>query len=434
MLKLFRNCLLAVTVLLVSTDAFAVIRIEIDEGVVVKVPIAIVPFGQSPDNVLDPLDYSLDQVIRSDLERSGLFEPIQPDLFLSHPSKSEDIDFVDWKLIQVDYLLIGTVELQDDKYRVVSRLYDVLGQQQIFGVQYIVGQSQLRQTVHRIANKVFESITGRKSSFHTQILYTTTRQENGNGLIHSLFYSDYDGHNPQKVLESNYPIFSPTWSPDSKQIAYSLLEPDRSRIYVQTLGTGAREVIAEFKGHNRSPNWSPDGRMIAFTLSRGGNSDIYILDLKNRKLRQLTRNTQIDTEASWSPDGEHIIFTSNRGKNAQIYRKSLSPNSRSERVTIAGKSNSGARYHPSGNELALITSESGSSRVAIYDLKSNALKVVSSTYIDDSINFSPHGDMLIYVVEGQDRHLRILSPDGSTQSRIAVNGGVVKQVSWETNQ
>ena len=434
MLNLIRNCLLVGTFLLISATSSDIIRIEIDEGVVVKVPVAVVPFGQIPDEVLGELDYSLDDVIRNDLERSGLFEPIRPSLFLSSPTKSEDIDFNDWRLIQVDYLLIGTVELQDGQYRVVSRLYDVLGQQQIFGVQYEVGESQLRQTMHRIANKVHESITGRKSSFHTQILYTTTAQTNANSLIHRLYYSDYDGHNPQQVLESNYPIFSPTWSSDSSQIAYSLLEPEHSRIYVQTLTTGAREVIAEFEGHNRAPSWSPDGKMLAFTISRDGNSDIYILDLTTRKLRQLTKNIQIDTEASWSPDGEHIIFTSNRGKNAQIYKKSLDSNSRSERVTVVGKSNSGARYHPSENKLALITSESNSSRVAIYDLDLNELNVVSSTYIDDSINYSPHGDMLIYVVEGQDRHLRILSPDGSTQSRIAVKGGVVKQVSWETNQ
>ncbi len=436
MFNLFRKCLFVVTAILLSMEAFAVIRIDIDEGVVVKVPIAIVPFGSTEDEFLNSLDFSLDKVIRDDLFRSGLFETISPELFLSNPSRNQDVDFTDWRLIQADFLLIGRVEKQGDQYRVVSRFYDVLGQQQIFGVQYTVDDALLlRQTVHLIANKVYTSITGRKSSFHTQILYTTTSQNAAGDLSHKLYYSDYDGYNPRRVLESSYPIFSPTWSTDSSQIAYSLLEPSGSRIYVQTLATGQREIIAEFDGHNRAPSWSPDGRIMAFTRSQAGNSDIYLLELSTRKLQRLTKSVQIDTEPAWSPDGKYVIFTSNRGKNAQIYRKSIhSIDEHSERLTISGVSNSGAKYHPDGNKLTLVTNESNTSRVALYDLKSNELRVVSSTNIDDSVNFSPHGDMLIYIVEGQDRHLRILSPDGATHSRIKVEEGVIKQVSWETKK
>ena len=430
MLKICRKLLIATGLLAVCANAYALVTIEIDEGVERGVPIAVVPFGV--DEGIE-LEHILDDVIRNDLARTGRFDPIPPIKFLSFPTTFEQITFNDWRLIKVDYVVIGSVSsMGDGSYKVISRLFDAYEQKQIFGNQYIAKASQLRNIAHQIANNVYESVTGSKSSFHSKIAFTSTVQSSQGKPEHRLYVADYDGYNAQILLKTNDPILSPTWSPDSKQIAYSILEAHQTKIYIQTVATGNRRVVAEFEGQNRSPSWSPDGRKIAFANSIKGNSDVFILTLEDGTVTRLTNHREIDTEPAWSPDGKYIVFTSNRGKNAQIYRIRARENAEAKRITLEGESNSGARYSPSGKQLILISNQGNGNQVAIYDFKAQSIKIVSSTSIDDSAIFSSNGDMLMYIVEGGDRHISILSPNGKIQSRIEVAAGSVKQVAWES--
>ena len=430
MLKICRKLLIATGLLAVCANAYALVTIEIDEGVERGVPIAVVPFGV--DEGIE-LEHILDDVIRNDLARTGRFDPIPPTEFLSFPTTFEQITFNDWRLIKVDYVVIGSVSsMGDGSYKVISRLFDAYEQKQIFGNQYMAKASQLRNIAHQIANNVYESVAGSKSSFHSKIAFTSTVQSSQGKPEHRLYVADYDGHNAQILLKTNDPILSPTWSPDSKQIAYSILEAHQTKIYIQTVATGDRRVVAEFEGQNRSPSWSPDGRKIAFANSNKGNSEVFILTLEDGTVTRLTNHRQIDTEPAWSPDGEYIVFTSNRGKNAQIYRIQARKNAEAKRITLEGESNSGARYSPSGKQLILISNQGNGNQVAIYDFKAQSIKIVSSTSIDDSAIFSSNGDMLMYIVEGGDRHISILSPNGKIQSRIEVAAGSVKQVAWES--
>ena len=430
MLNLWPKLMIAIGLLAVCVNSYALITIEIDEGVERAVPIAVVPFGV--DEGIE-LEHIVDDVIRNDLARTGRFDPKPPIEFLSFPTTIDQITFVDWQLIKVDYVVIGSVSsMGDGSYKVISRLFDAYEQKQIFGNQYMANASQLRSIAHQIANNVYENVTGSKSSFHSKIAVTAKAQSSQGQPEHRLYVADYDGHNSQILLKTNDPILSPTWSPDSKQIAYSILKAHQTKVYIQTVATGDRHVVAEFEGQNSSPSWSPDGQKIAFANSNKGNSEIYILTLEDGTVTRITNHRLIDTEPAWSPDGKFIVFTSNRGKNAQIYRIRARKNANAERITLEGESNSGARYSPSGKQLILISNQGNGNQVAIYDFKVQTIKIVSSTTIDDSANFSPNGDMLIYIVEGEDRHINILSPDGKMQSRIQGVAGAVKQVAWES--
>ncbi len=412
--------------------AFAVFTIEIDEGVVRGIPIAIVPFG---GDAADQFLRSADRIISDDLTRTGRFDPIGEDQHLSKPTSAEEIRFVDWQLIKADYVLIGRVESVEDRvgnFRIITRLYDSFEQKQVFGVQFIATADQMRVIAHRIANAVFENITGQKSSFESRIVYTTTIPNGASGAAeHVLYVADYDGFGPQVVLRSEYPILSPSWSPDSTQIAYSELRSSGARIYIQTVATGERFEIDTPQGHNSAPSWSPDGQRLAFANLTGGNSDVYIYSLKDNKITRVTNHRLIDTEPSWSPDGKHIVFTSNRGKDPQIYQALARRDAATKRVTLDGRSNTAAQYSPSGDRMVVITDQGRGSQVGIFDFKSRGIQVISSTTLDDSAKFSPHGDMLIHVVEGKDRYIKILSPDGRVQTRIPVADGLVKQVDWE---
>ncbi len=425
------SIIFTIALLVIGSRANAVIVIEIDEGIERGIPIAIVPFGS---DTKDALPVSVGQVVRDDLARTGRFDPIPADQYLSSPTSAEAMQFNDWQVISADYVLIGRVEAAQDRegsYRVIARLYDAFEQKQVFGIQYIITVDKLRAAAHRIANSVFENITDELSSFDTQIVYTTTIQnDNGGAPEHALYLSDYDGHNPQIILRSEYPILSPAWSPDGTRVVYSELRASGSLIYVQTIATGERYAIATPEGQNSAPNWSPDGQRIVFSNSTEGNYDIYIISLADGKLTRVTDHRLIDTEPSWSPDGKHIVFTSNRGKDPQIYRAAAKRNAAAQRVTLEGRSNTGAHYSPSGEQLVLITDHGRGSQVGIFDFSTKQIRVISSTNIDDSAKFSPHGDMLIHVVEGRDRYIKILSPDGRAQTRVPVAEGRIKQVDW----
>lgn len=428
MYDIARKFLLCVCLLLIGTHANAVVTIEIDQGVKRGIPIAIVPFGVSPQI---GVNLDLDEVIRNDLSRSGTFDVKDPNDYLSNPTSYEDIKFTDWQLIEADYLVIGSVEpVEGGGYRIESRLFDVFEEKQIVGNQYLVSADGVRRTMHTVANTIYENVTGNKSSFDTRIAYTVSSISADDQIENKLVIADYDGHNPSVLLKTANPVLSPTWSPDSEKIAYSILGSNQSKIWIQEVATGNRYIVAEFEGQNRAPNWSPDGSMLAFANSRDGNSDIFVLTLATGELLQLTRDRQIDTEPAWSPDSKHIVFTSSRGKKAQIYKVPAKQGQSVERVTFDGQSNTRASYSPSGEQLILITDQGAGNQVGIYDFRDNSLTVISSTSIDDCAIFSPNGDMLMYIVEGSDRHIRILSPDGRVQTRVKTIQGSVKQIAW----
>lgn len=418
--------------LLVSwCTAHAVIVISIDEGVERGIPIAVVPFG---GDASDQFLFTIDQVVRDDLTRTGRFDPIPTDQYLSSPTSAEAMQFNDWQIISADYVLIGRVEKVEDRdntYRIISRLYDAFEQKQVFGIQFIATVDKLRLIAHKIANAVFENVIDGQSSFDTHIMYTTTVvNETGGAPEHLLYMSDYDGYNPQMLLRGAYPILSPAWSPDGTRIAYAELRESGSSIYIQTVATGERFAIDTPPGQNSSPSWSPDGQRIAFSHSAGGNFDIYLYSVGDGKITRVTDHRLIDTEPAWSPDGKFVVFTSNRGKDPQIYRAAAKGGAATRRVTLDGRSNTGAQYAPSGEQLVVITDQGRGSQVGIFDFSTKQIRVISNTVLDDSAKFSPHGDMLIHVVEGKDRYIKILSPDGRIQTRIPVAEGQVRQIDW----
>ncbi len=420
-----------------SADAQALVTIEIDQGVNRGVPIAVVPFAMPEDA---ELDYAVDNVIRADLARTGKFSAIDPIGFLSYPTAVADVNFEDWKLIGADYLLIGAVSRVGGGYQVETRLYATFEGKQVIGYQFQADEGlQLRATAHDIANRVFEAVTGGQSSFDSRIVYTTNAAAAGGQLEHRIYLSDYDGYNPQLILTETAPILSPAWSPDSEQIAYAVLRSTGTELFVQSVATGERRQLARSKWNISAPRWSPDGEWIAMAGTYEGNTDVLLYSLPQGQLTRVTEHAQIDTEPAWSPDGESIVFTSNRGRGTQIYRvqlDQLSSGLEFERMTREGRFNGGAHYSPSGEQLALISDAGSGKQVALLDLKTLLLTVLSDTRLDESVNFSPHGEMLMYVVEGRDRHISTLSLDGEVKSRIPIPAaaGQVKQVAWESKQ
>lgn len=408
--------------------AQADLTIEITEGVEGALPIAVVPFGwqgkaQPPQDVAG--------IIAADLHRSGRFKTLPQVDMLARPTRGEQVEFRDWRGLGVDNLVVGQIQPSGTSgYVVRFQLFDVYRGEQLIGYSIPTTGPNLRRTAHRIADLIYEKLMGVPGAFATRIAYiTSVRQGDGPERI-DLRIADADGYNPQTIVSSSEPLLSPAWSPDGRKLAYVSFEQGQSAIYVQEVFTGQRRKLTSYKGINGAPAWSPDGRKLAMALSKGGNLDIYVLDLATHKLKQLTHHYAIDTEPAWSPDGRQIVFTSDRGGKPQIYRIP-SYGGPAERVTFQNPYNARASYSPDGKLLALVTREDGNYRIAVQDLESGVMQVLSQGSLDESPSFAPNSSMIIYASKAGYRGvLAAVSVDGRVRQRLALQEGDVREPVW----
>jgi len=408
------------------------LTIEITGGTEGAQPIAIVPFARPEGGGVFSEDVAA--VIAADLARTGRFQPMPRRDMMATPYAPEEVDLHDWRLVAMDNLVIGKVERAAvSGYDISFVLFDVFRGKQLVAMTFTSRASELRYTAHRIADVIYERLTGTPGVAATRIAYVTSdRNQGSQGTSHQvkLDVADADGYNPQTIVSSKDPIMSPAWSPNGHQLAYVSFENRRTAIYLQELATGRRERIADFKGINSSPAWSPDGRSLALTLSKGGNPDIYVLGLAGRNLRQVTDHFAIDTEPAWSPDGSHIIFTSNRGGNPQIYRIPATGGT-AARVTFENDYNSRASYAPDGRSILCVTRVDGSFRIGLLDLNTGMMRSLSNGKLDESPSFAPNGTMVIYATYHGDRGiLAAVSVDGFVSQRLSQGLNDVRDPAW----
>jgi TolB protein len=415
---------------LFASGANAQLTIEITRFDVRPVPMAIVPFGWQGTGA--PA-FDIAGVVTADLRNSGRFDPIAVSDMVSRPTQPAQINMQDWRVVDVDYVVVGTLtEDSPDRFTAAFWLFDVLRGEQVLGFRLNAGRADLRATAHRIADMIFEELTGIPGVFGTQIAYVSEERRADNTRRFRLIVADADGENPRVIADSPQPLMSPSWSPDSRRLAYVSFEGDQSAVYVQTLRTGTRDRVSARPGVNSSPAFSPDGRQLALTLSRDeGNLDIYTLDLGTQVLRQLTNDAAIDTEAVWSADSRSIYFTSDRSGSPQIYRVAAEPGGRAERVSFQGSYNARPRVSPDGSQLAVVYLDRDAYRIAVVDVASGVTQVVSNGRLDESPSFAPNGAQIIYATRENGRGvLASVTTDGRIRQQIASVAGEVREPVW----
>ncbi|MBN2886525.1 MAG: Tol-Pal system beta propeller repeat protein TolB [Chromatiaceae bacterium] len=418
--------LFALVLLLLASGAQARLNIEIRGGTEAAQPIAIVPFGMR-EGAAPALDVAA--VIAADLARTGRFRPLPQRDMLAQPSTREEVDPRDWRLLGVNNLVIGAITPEGQGFRIAFTLYDVFGGSELLASSLSATSAGLRQAAHRIADRIYERLTGQPGVAATRIAYITTEGSGATQTV-ALRVADADGYNPQTIVASSEPLMSPAWSPDGRRIAYVSFENQRPAIYVQELSSGRRELVASYPGINSSPAFSPDGRRLAMTLSKDGNPDIYVLDLASRTLARLTDHYGIDTEPLFSPDGERLFFTSNRGGSPQIYQMPASGGA-AQRVSFEGDYNASASLAPDAQHLAMVSRLNGQFRIALLDLARGATRLLSSGALDESPSFAPNGSMVLYAtVEGGRGVLAATAVDGGASQRLSQDGGQVREPAW----
>ncbi|MEL7310717.1 MAG: Tol-Pal system beta propeller repeat protein TolB [Pseudomonadota bacterium] len=407
--------------------ARAELVIEITRGATKPVPIAIVPFRWTGEEAL-PADIAA--VVRSDLTGSGRFSALQQSDMLEKPSRGVDIDFDNWRMVAVDYVLVGELAPAGDEFSIRFELFDVYGGRRVVADQLLMGRRDLREGGHRVADAVFEAITGIKGVFATRIAYISVAGAPPT-QSYRLIVADADGNNEFVLLESAQPIMSPAWSPDGRQLAYVSFELGRAAVYVQTLRTGTRRVVSDKPGVNNAPSWSPDGRELALTRSDAdGNLDIYVIPVIGSGETRLTTRRSIDTEPTWSLDGKTIYFTSDRGGAPQVYQVPVSGGDVS-RVTFEGRYNARPRIAADGRTMAVVHDDRGRFRVAVQDIENGSLQVLSDGSLDESPSFAPNGAQLIYATRRGGRGvLETVSVDGAISGRVKSVGNDVREPVW----
>ncbi len=429
MQETFNRWCSACVLILLTSQSWAELQIEITQGAGRRAPVAVVPFGWEGGSSNVPLDVAV--VIGADLTRSGRFAPIPNDDMLQMPTTGVEVDFDDWSILGVEAVVVGRVtQTGDNAYSVQFQLFDVFKREQLVGYRMPASRGTMRRVAHRAADMIFEKLTGIQGVFATQIAYVTAQQK-GRDRVFTLVVSDSDGENEHTIMESTDPIMSPAWSPDSRRLAYVSFEGDRSTVFVQTLRTGNRIKVSDRQGINGAPAFSPDGRKLVLTLGGvDGNLDIYVMDIATKDITRLTTNRAIDTEGTWSPDGTQIFFTSDRSGGPQVYRVSVSSGA-PERVTFEGSYNARPRLSPDGSKLAMVHLDRGNYRIAVLDLENENLLVLSAGRQDESPSFAPNSDTLIYATRaGRNGVLETVSADGLIRQRMGSGRADVREPVW----
>jgi TolB protein len=401
-----------------SGAALAQLRIDIAGVGGTRVPVAIVDFR---DESASPQPIAA--IIRADLERSGLFRSVDAPRGLDETGSPV---FTDWRARQADALAAGSVtRLADGRLDIRFKLWDVVKGTELMGQAQAVLPDDARLAAHRIADAIYEKLTGEKGVFATRMAYVTKA-----GSRYSLVVADADGEGAKVALTSPEPIISPAWAPNGRELAYVSFESRKATVRIQDVLTGQRRVLANFKGTNSAPAWAPDGQHLVLSLSRDGGTQLFVINRDGSGLRRLTQSSAIDTEACYSPDGRQIYFVSDRGGGPQVYRMPASGGS-AERVTFSGSYNISPAVSPDGRTLAYITRASGAFRLSVMDLATGQSQQISESSDDESPAFAPNGKLIVYATRaGGKEVLMTTTLDGKIKTPLLVTLVQVREPHW----
>lgn len=409
-----------------SSNASALLEIEITQGVESAMPVAITPV----DGDVPIAGTLLESVVFSDLHRSGYFSIIDKKNYPQQKIQLDQVDYNRWRNMGIEALLtMRANSAAEGKVRVQFELYDLVRKNRALGHSVTVDNDQLRKVAHKISDLVFEQLTGIKGAFSTRIAYISEASAKNNKQ-YQLQIADADGYNPRTIFSSSKQLMSPAWSPDGRRIAYVSFENERTEIFVQDVSTGKRTKVSSRPGINSAPAWSPDGNSIALTLSDGGDPEIFVLDIESGKLRKLTNHYGIDTEPAWSPDGRFVYFTSNRSGSPQIYQIAFGGGS-PKRITFEGSYNAAPSISADGKSIAMVHRNDEGYRIAILDMSKNTFRLLTDGVLDEAPSFAPNGSMIIYSTRHNNSTvLSAVSADGRVKQRLRLHKEKVREPSW----
>jgi TolB protein len=407
---------------LIHSNAFAIETIEISGGGTKQINIAVMPYKEIAQ---DKTNSRMHQIIAADLYRSGFFRPLEVEGLVNKPSILSEINYPEMTAIEAQVMTLGQIEINNNRMKVNWFLVDINKKTILTTMEFSGPVAQYRAIAHKISDTIYEKLTGIPGVFSTKISYISKNKGR-----YSLNIADADGFNVQSVVGSPQPLISARWSPDGSKIAYVSFEKKKPIIYIQSLVTGQRAIVANFKGNNSSPSWSPDGKRLAIVLTYSANSQIFLIDPDGSNLKPLIQSAHIDTEPVWSPDGKWIYFTSDRGGRPQIYKVS-SGGGEPQRISFEGNQNLNPNVSPDGKTLTYVMQEEGRFRVVLHDLQTGQITKITDGPFDEAPKFSPNGHVILYAhkINGSGE-LSTVSIDGVVRQSFNIHADDIREPAW----
>jgi len=390
--------LVAVSSLVATFPALAELKIDITQGTVKPMPIAITDFVG--DHAVERTHgRNLASVIAADLERSGLFNPLDKAAFIQTSAQLRTLPrFGDWRIINAQALLQGRAKMvEDGRLKVEFRLWDVVAEQQMIGLAYYTVPENWRRIAHIIADAIYKRMTGETGYFDTRIVYIA---ESGSPLrrIKRMAIMDQDGANHRFLTDGTSLVLTPRFSPTRQEITYMSYYGDTPRVYIFNIDTGRQEVLGDFPGMTFAPRFSPDGNSVIMSMAKEGNSEIYSMDLRTRRVRQLTRHSAIDTSPSYSPDTKFITFNSDRGGSQQIYVMNAD-GSGVRRISYGKGRYATPVWSPRGDLIAFTKYTGGTFYIGVMRPDGSGERLLSKGFLVESPTWAPNGRVLTFFRE-----------------------------------
>src|SRR6201996_2758693 len=374
-----------------ASPAFAALQADVTQGNAQPLPIAIPDFISG-----DQTGANIAGVVRADLERSGLFKPIDPKAFVDHITDINVVpNFTNWRVINAQGLVAGAVSVgPDGRLNVDFRLWDVYGESQMDGKHFSTEANNWRRVAHMVSDAIYERITGESGYFDTRIVFIS---ESGPAIkrVKRLAIMDEDGANPNFLTRGDYMVLTPRFNPTAQMIAYMSYIGTKPRVYLFDIETGKQEMLGDFPNMTFSPRFSPDGNKVAMTLEQNGNSDIYVMDLRTRSISRLTTDPAIDDAPSYSPDGTQIAFESDRGGSQQVYVMNAD-GSNPHRISFGPGKNGTPVWSPRGDLIAFTKQSGGTFRIGVMRPDGSGERMITDGWEDEGPTWAPNGRVLMF--------------------------------------
>ncbi len=406
--------------ILFSNVTISELILEITQGTDDPYRVAIVEFSGDKD-----IANNVVQILKNNLRRTGEFVIFSNEDLISTPKDENEIIFNDFKILNIDYLIVGNILNDRSNITAEYEIFDIKKGSKVRSSTVYGIPNKNRQLAHYISDGVYEEITGIEGVATTKILYVTEDD------YFRLVVADADGKNEQTLLESSEPIISPSWSPDSKKVAYVSFETGMAKVFIQDIASGKRELVIENSTQISSPSWSPDGKFLSLTMYQDGNAEIYILNLKNKNLTRLTNHYAIDTESTWSPKGSKIMFTSGRSGSPQLYEIDLrKSNAIPKRITFEGNYNAKGSYLPNNEGIVFVHRKNMTFQIALKYFDENFIRPLTDSQLDESPSISPNGNVIVYAIKDEGMGLLSGVTLSGAKFRLPATEGAVREPAW----
>lgn len=422
------------------------LEVNVTQGHLDPLPIALPDFIGTTDGAAER-GADITRVVTNDLASSGLFAPIDQAAYI------EDIDnidlrprFADWRVINSDALLVGRVtEQSDGRLLVAFRLWDTRLEDQMLGLQFVTAPENWRRVAHKVADAVYQRLTGEAGYFDTRIVYVSEGRDGNGDTLRQLAIMDQDGANPSFLTDRSYMALLPNYSPSAQEITYVSFLDGQATTYLYDLETGRQEALfasggrgvasqIDPDGQSLSARFTPDGRRLAVSVETRNGHDIHLFDLQSRSLDRLTQHPADDVEPSFSPDGEQIVFSSSRGGGSQLYTMNAD-GSDVQRVTFGEGRYTTPVWSPRGDLIAFTKQSGGMFSLGVVRADGSGIeRILFEGYYVDTPAWSPNGRVLLFT-RGEPRtngtRYEIWSIDlaGFNLRRLAT-GGMASDPAW----